>query len=366
MTPDHPALAPIRSLLSDPEISEIMINGPAQTFVERHGVMELTDVRFRSEAQLQELVTALLQPTGREVSSASPFADFRLADGSRGNVVIAPIAMDGPVVTIRKMTNELKGVDDLIRAGTISEPMASLLAAGVQARANILFTGATGTGKTTTLGIFGRFIPETERVIVIEDTAELQFQQKHVIRLECRQANLQGRGAVSMSQLVKNALRMRPTRIIVGEIRGDEAVDMLQAITSGHEGCLAVLHASSALDAVSRLEMMSLSRGLLLPLWAIQKQIVSAIDLIVQHEMLPDGARKVTGITELTEARDGAVALTDIFEYRRLGLTPDGRERGEWLCRAAPLRVLAKCRKMGVDLPAEVFKTDGAAQNSPA
>jgi pilus assembly protein CpaF len=225
-----------------------------------------------------------------------------------------------------------------------------LRTAAVRARANIIFSGATGTGKTTTLGIFGRCIPESERIITIEDTAELQLSQPHVVRLECRRPNLEGRGEITLAQLVRNSLRMRPTRIVVGEIRGDEAADMIQAITTGHHGCLAVLHASSPEDTVSRLETMLLSRGLLLPLWAIHRQIVSAIDLVVQHEMLPDGARKVTRITEVAGAGDNQVLLHDLFSYRY-----EGDEAGKWFCDGAPPRILAKCQRLGVTLQPEAY-----------
>jgi pilus assembly protein CpaF len=351
---DHPSFQPIRELMLDPQVTEIMINGMEQVYVERGGLMEPHPLTF-TEHQLNALINALLQPAGRAVSSSTPFADFRLPDGSRGNVVVPPVSLDGPVVTLRKFTKRLTKVGDLVQAGTLSKRMAHLLGAAVKGRANILFSGAAGTGKTTTLGILSRFIPDSERIVTIEDTAELQLQQKHVVRLECRQANLEGKGAISLSQLVRNCLRMRPTRIIVGEIRGDEVVDMLQAISSGHEGCLAVLHASSPLDAVSRLEMMSLSRGLLLPLWAIHKQIASAIDLIVQHELLTDGTRKITHVTELAGVEGDRVALQELFEYRRLGTDPAGRETGQWLCSGVRPRFLSKCQKLGFTLPAEVF-----------
>ncbi len=352
---DNPALAPIRELMLDPGITEIMINGPDCVYVERNGVMELSGVRFGEADEVRGMIEMLLRPSGRAVSSATPFTDFRLPDGSRGNAVIAPIALNGPAVTIRKFTRQLTRVGDLIRAGTLSKRMAYLLGAAVRARANVIFSGATGTGKTTTLGIFSRLIPESERIITIEDTAELQLQQRHVVRLECRRANLEGKGEVTMGQLVRNALRMRPTRIIVGEIRGAEAVDMLQAITSGHEGCLAVLHASSPLDAVSRLETMSLSRGLMLPLWAIHRQIASAIDLVVQHELLTDGKRKITRITELAGVRDDQIALQDLFAYRRRGTDTAGREVGQWHCTGAEPQFLRKCAKLGVQVPPEVY-----------
>jgi pilus assembly protein CpaF len=352
---DHPAIEPIRALMDDPEVTEIMINGPEMVFVERRGVMQQAPLKFRDEQQLNLLVAALLQSMGRTVSASSPFVDFRLPDGSRGNVTIPPVALNGPVVTIRRFTKTLTKMSDLIRVGTISKRMAHLLGVAVKGRANIIFAGATGTGKTTTLSILSHYIPENERIITIEDTAELQLQQKHVVRLECRQANIEGKGAITLSHLVRNALRMRPTRIIVGEIRGDEAVDMLQAIASGHQGCLAVLHASSPLDAVSRLELMSLSRGLMLPLWAIHKQIASAIDLVVQHEFLADGTRKITRITELAGVEGDAIVLQDLFAYRRTGADPAGRETGEWVAGGSKPRFLQKCEKMGFTLPPEVY-----------
>lgn len=352
---DHPSVQPIRHLLLDPEITEIMINGPDQVYVERHGVMEPEALQFRDAQELDQLIGALLQPQGRTVSPSEPCVDFRLPDGSRGNVIVPPLAVNGPVLTIRKFTKQIQTVADLIRAGTLSKRMAHLLAAAVRGRANIIFAGATGTGKTTTLGVLSHYIPETERIITIEDTAELQLQQKHVVRLECRRANMEGRGGVSLADLFRNSLRMRPTRIIVGEVRGDEAVDMLQAIESGHQGCLAVMHASSPLDAVSRLEMMSLSRGLMLPLWAIHRQIAAAIDLIVQHEFVVDGTRKVTRITELAGMKDDQIVLQDLFAYRRTGGEAGGRERGEWVSSGVVPRFLAKCEKMGFRIPAEVY-----------
>jgi pilus assembly protein CpaF len=353
---DHPAVQPIRDLLLDPEVTEIMINGPAApVIVERRGVMEPTAVRLRDREALDRLISALLQMSGRTVSAMNPYADFRLPDGSRGNVVIPPLAVDGPAVTIRKFTRSLTTVGDLLAAGTLSKRMAHLLGAAVRGRANLLFSGAAGTGKTTTLGILSRFIPETERIITIEDTAELRLQQPHVVRLECRHPNVEGRGAVTMADLLRNALRMRPTRILVGEVRGDEALDMLQAISSGHDGCLAVLHASSPVDAISRLEMMALARGLLLPLWAIHRQIAAAIDLVVQHEFLVDGTRKITRITQCAGVEGDRVVLEDLFRYERRGAEARGRETGEWVSTGARPRFLGKLSKMGLTIPAEVY-----------
>ncbi|MBM4017343.1 MAG: CpaF family protein [Planctomycetes bacterium] len=374
---EHPALAPLRPLLEDPQVTEIMINGPQRVFVERGGVMGPAGLDLGDAQQLDLVVGALLQPTGRTVSASHPYVDFRLPDGSRGNVIVPPLAVDGPAVTIRKFTKTLKHINDLVRAGTLSRRMAHLLAAAVRGRANIVFSGATGTGKTTTLNILSRFIPETERIVTIEDTAELTLQQKHVVRLECRRPNVEGKGEVTVAQLLRNALRMRPTRIIVGEIRGDEAVDMLQAISSGHQGCLAVLHASSPLDAVSRLEMMCLSRGLMLPLWAVHKLIASAVDLIVQHDFATDGTRRVTRITECAGLEGDAVALRDLFAYHRKGADASGRETGEWAAAGTEPRFLAKCAKLGFKIPPDVYAqgadptgaaagpAEGAKENEP-
>jgi pilus assembly protein CpaF len=352
---DHPALEPLRPLMLDPEITEIMINGPSRVFVERRGLMGAHPLKFNDEQHLNLVIAALLQPTGRSVSASAPYVDFRLPDGSRGNIIIPPLAVDGPTVTIRKFTQTVKSIQDLIRAGTLSKRMAHLLAVAVRGRANIVFAGATGTGKTTTLGILSHFIPDGERIITIEDTAELTLQQEHVVRLECRQANIEGKGAVTLAHLLRNALRMRPTRIIVGEIRGDEAVDMLQAISSGHQGCLAVLHASSPLDAVSRLEMMCLSRGLMLPLWAIHRLIASAIDLFVQHDFATDGTRRVTKITECAGVENDRIVLRDLFEYQRKGVDDSGREKGEWVSGGTEPRFLAKCAKLGFTVPPDVY-----------
>ena len=352
---DHQAYKPIRHLLVDPEITEIMINGPKQIFVERKGKMEMLDEGFGDARQLNFMIERMLEPTGRSISTATPFVDLRLPDGARVNVAIPPIALDGATVTIRKFTQSIASVADLVAVGTLSERMAQLLCAAVEGRANIVFSGATGTGKTTTLGILSNYIPESERIITIEDTAELQLQQKNVVRMECRRANQEGAGEIDLSQLVRNALRMRPTRILVGEVRGAEALDMLQAILTGHEGCLAVLHASTPVHAVSRLEMMSMSSGLQLPLWSIRKQIASAIDLIVQHELLPDGSRKVTYITEVCDVEGEHLTLRDLYEYRAGDPGADGREPGGWVCSGEKPDFLPKCTKNGVNIPERLY-----------
>jgi pilus assembly protein CpaF len=353
-----PGFGPIRPLMLDPEVTEIMINGPRQVFMERRGRMELAPFKFESDRQLNTLIEQMTRPSGRSVDAQAPYVDCRLPDGSRVNVIIPPLSLGGPAVTIRKFTQTIKEVKDLVDAGTLNEPMAELLGAAIRSRLNIVFAGATGTGKTTTLSILSTQIPETERIITIEDTAELQLRQPNVVRLECRRASVEGAGAVTSEQLFRNSLRMRPTRIIVGEIRGAEAVEMIQAISSGHDGCLAVLHASSPTDAASRLAMMLLSRGLHLPLWAINRQIADAIDLIVQHELLPDGTRKITHITEVvgTAGRDGdQLQLQDLFEFRHEGPDETGRVPGAFVATGAEPGFLGKLRKAGVELPEGLF-----------
>lgn len=353
---DQPGIAPVRDLLVDSTVNEIMINGAAVLYVERKGRMELLPRRFKSNRQVEFLIETLMRETGRTVDVSRPFADFRLPDGSRVNVIIPPLSLDGPVVTIRKFTRAIRTVKDLIAAGSLSERMARLLYAGILARLNIIFAGATGTGKTTALNIFASHIPKWERIVTIEDTAELDLDHPHVVRLECRPPNVEGEGAVASEDLLRNALRMRPTRILVGEIRGGEAMDMLAAISSGHEGCLAVLHASSPEDAVSRLEMMSLSRGLPLPLWAIHKQIATAIDLVVQHEFLADGARRITRLTEVIRNADNAIELRDLFAFEIDGRDDAGRIAGHWHCSGVEPSFLPKLATSQVDLPSGLFE----------
>ncbi|HZO13292.1 MAG TPA: CpaF family protein [Polyangiaceae bacterium] len=312
---DTPGVQPIKHLLLDPDISEIMINGPSRLFIEKQGMMQALSPIFRSAQQIDLLVENLVAHTGRAVTAKTPFVDFRLPDGSRVNVVIPPIALDGPFVTIRKATRALQSVEDLVQNGTLSKRMAYFLYVAVSSRLNVLFSGGTATGKTTLLGLLSAYIPEGERIVVIEDTAELELRQAHVVRMECRPPNMEGSGAVTLTDLLKNSLRMRPTRIILGEIRSDEAFEMLNAMSSGHEGCLAVLHASSPMHAVSRLEMMVLTRGLPFPMWAIQRQIASAVHLIVQCALLRDGTRRVTHISEVAGIQNDQVQLNDIYQF---------------------------------------------------
>lgn len=316
--------------LEDPTVSEIMINGPNSVWIESHGKLRQVESPFQSRHQLTAMIDTMVTNTGRQVTMSQPFVDFRLEDGARVNVVVPPIALDGPVITIRKMGRTIQSMDDLVKAGTLSERMAYVLYAAIRSKVNIIFSGGSGTGKTTTLAMVSTYISERERIVVIEDTAELELKQRHVVRMECRPPNMEGQGAVDQSELLRNALRMRPTRIIVGEVRGGEAVDMLQAMTSGHDGCLAVIHASTPEHAVSRLEMLILSRGLPLPLWGIQRQIATGVDLIVQMAMGKDGVRRVTHITEVVGSDGGSVVLKDLHTFVQEGVDEHGRVQGHF------------------------------------
>ena len=346
---ERPGVQAIKHLLLDPEISEIMINGSRFLFVERRGVMQQLHPIFTSKQQLDVLVENLVALTGRAVNAKTPFVDFRMPDGARVNVVIPPVALDGPVVTIRKATRTLRSLDDLVARGTLTDRMAFFLFSCVRARQNILFSGGTATGKTTTLGMLSAYIPEGERIVVIEDTAELELRQPHVVRMECRPPNIEGAGAITLSDLLRNSLRMRPTRIIVGEVRGEEAFDMLNAMSSGHDGCLAVIHASSPAHAVARLEMMVLTRGLPLPVWSIQRQIAGAVHLIVQHALLSDGTRRITHISEVVGAKDDHVELRDLFVFDHQGYDAQGAVQGSFRCTGEHPAFIEALRRTGGD-----------------
>jgi len=342
--PLPPPVQRIAHLLSDPDVTEIMINGPQQVFVEKAGLLSAVESPFRSKGDLQALIDALVLPSGRSVTAMQPFVDFRMADGSRVNVVIAPVALDGPIVTIRRATPSLSQMADLVRLGTITEEMAYFCYLAIKARLNIVFSGASGSGKTTLLGLMSGYIPEGERIVVIEDTAELKLRQKHVVRLECRPPNIEGAGAIPLADLLRNSFRMRPNRIIVGEVRGPEAVEMLQAMTSGHDGCLAVLHAGTPSHAIARLEMMVLSRGLALPVWAIQRQIGEAIDVVIQLALMADGSRKVTHITEVIGEEDAEVKTQDLFRFEHHA-DPEGAEVGKLVATGAVPTFVERLRR---------------------
>ena len=350
---------PLELLLPDPEISEIMINGAGHVFVERNGEILETDVQFEDDTHLLRIIDRIVSPLGRHVDADNPTADARLPDGSRVNVVVPPVAVDGPQVTIRKFLQTKMSMADLVSMDALTAHMAKFLEACVATRLNILVTGNTSSGKTTVLNALSGFIPEKERIVTIEDAVELKLMQRHVVRLETKLPNVDGSGAVGVRELVRNALRMRPDRIVVGEVRGGEAMDMLQAMNTGHTGSLTTLHANSPRDGTARLETMSMMAGLEMPLLAIRKQIAAAINLIVHLARLPDGSRKMTHITELSGMEGDVITLTDIFKFEQTGITPDGKIIGQ--IRPTTMRPLftRRLEAAGYKLGGEIF---GAGQ----
>ena len=351
-------LGPIESLRKDASITEIMVNGPKQIFVERMGKLELTDVKFHDTAHLMNIIERILAPLGRRIDESSPLVDARLQDGSRVNIIIPPLSLIGPCVTIRKFSATPLTVENLISFGTMDEKMATFLRACVKARINILVSGGTGSGKTTTLNVISSFIPEGERIVTIEDAAELRLQQTHVVTLEARPANIEGKGQITIRDLVRNALRMRPDRIIVGEVRSGEALDMLQAMNTGHDGSLTTAHANSPRDALSRLETMVLMSGLELPVRAIREQISSAIDLILHQSRIRDGSRKITYITEVQRMEGNTITTQDIFRFVQTGFDESGKALGHFACTGLKPSFLDKFQLNGVDLPENFFDAD--------
>jgi len=320
---------PLQALLDDPDITEIMVNGPKSIYIERKGKLTKTNVTFEDDAAVVRIIEKIILPLGRRIDAASPPVDARLPDGSRVNAVIAPCAIDGPSITIRKFQKNKLSVQQLIDYGSLTQNMADFIRACVISRLNVIISGGTGSGKTTLLNVLSSFIPEDERIVTIEDAAELKLLQEHVLRLETKPPNSEGRHGVAIRDLVKNSLRMRPDRIIVGECRGGEALDMLQAMNTGHDGSLTTLHANTPRDALSRLETMCLMSGMDLPVRVLREQIASAIDVIVQQTRLKDGSRKVTAITEVAGMEGDTVVLTDIFKFEQTGVTQDGKVLGE-------------------------------------
>lgn len=348
-------LGPIEPLLKDDTITEVMINGPKQIFVERAGKLSLTKVQFHDEAHLMNIIERILSPLGRRVDEASPLVDARLADGSRVNIIIHPLSLVGPCVTIRKFSKTALSVDNLIGFGSMSEDMAEFLRACVKARLNILVSGGTGSGKTTTLNVLSSFIPDDERIVTIEDAAELRLQQQHVVTLEARPSNIEGKGEITIRDLVRNALRMRPDRIIVGEVRSGEALDMLQAMNTGHDGSLTTAHANSPRDALSRLETMVLMAGMDFPVRAIREQISSAIDLIIQQSRIQDGSRKITYITEVQKMEGDTIVLQDLFRYEQSHIDESGKSVGTFVSTGLQPGFLEKFRLHGVQIPKSSF-----------
>jgi len=319
---------PIQSLLDDPEVSEVMVNGPFKVYVEKKGKLIKTGITFESNEHVMRVIEKIVLPLGRRIDADSPTVDARLPDGSRINAVIAPIAIDGCSITIRKFRKEKFKVEELISFGSLTQNMAEFLRACVLSKLNIVISGGTGSGKTTLLNVLSSYIPEDERIVTIEDAAELQLQQDHVVRMETRNPNANGSGEVTIRNLVRNSLRMRPDRIVVGECRGGEALDMLQAMNTGHDGSLTTLHANSPRDATSRLEILVMMAGMDLPVMVVRQQIASAVDVIVQVTRLKDGSRKVTAITEVAGIESNTIVLTDIFKFEQTGISEDGKIEG--------------------------------------
>lgn len=342
---------PIEPYLKDDSVTEVMVNGPKKIYVERMGKLHLTGAQFHDNTHLMAVIDKIVTPIGRHVDEASPLVDARLPDGSRVNVVIPPLSLIGPCVTIRKFSKNPLSVENLISFGTLDENMAIFLRACVKARLNILVSGGTGSGKTTTLNVLSSFIPPDERVVTIEDAAELRLEQPHVVTLESRPANIEGKGAITIRDLVKNSLRMRPDRIIVGEVRGGEALDMLQAMNTGHDGSLTTAHANSPRDVLSRLETMVLMSGLDLPVRAIRDQISSALDLIIHQERISDGSRKITYITEVQKMEGDVIVLQDLFHYVNTGFDENGKSLGHYEPTGLQPQFLPKFKARNVEYP---------------
>jgi pilus assembly protein CpaF len=347
-------LGPLEPLLRDDSISEIMVNGPRQVYIERAGKLELTNVLFQNDDHVMRIIDRIIAPIGRRVDESSPMVDARLTDGSRVNAIIPPLSLVGPVLTVRKFAASPFTVDDLVRFGTATPEMFEFLRACVEARLNVMVSGGTGSGKTTTLNVLSSFVPGDERVVTIEDAAELQLRQEHVVTLEARPPNIEGKGSVPIRELVRNALRMRPDRIIVGEVRGGEALDMLQAMNTGHDGSLTTLHANSPRDALSRIETMVLMAGVDLPVRAIREQVSSALNLIVHQSRLKDGTRRVTNITEVQGMEGDVIVMQDVFVWEQTGVT-EGRIEGHLKPTGIRPKFVETFDSLGIHLPTGIF-----------
>ncbi len=348
-------LGPLEQLLKDPTISDILVNRYNKVYVERAGKLEITGLSFKDDQHLMQIIDRIVSRVGRRVDESSPMVDARLADGSRVNAIIPPLALDGPVLSIRRFGRDPITARNMIENHTLTDAMLEVLASMVKGRVNILISGGTGAGKTTLLNVLSGFIPDSERVVTIEDAAELQLKQEHVVRLETRPPNIEGQGAVRQRQLVINSLRMRPDRIIVGEVRGEEAFDMLQAMNTGHEGSLTTVHANSPRDAMARLESMFSMANLNIPERAIRQQIASAIHVVVQIARLTDGSRKVVSVSEITGMEGESIWMQDIFAFDRLGIDQDGKIRGAFRATGATSRFADRLATAGYKLRAELF-----------
>lgn len=346
---------PIQPLLDDPDVSEVMVNGPNKVYIEKKGQLTKTGVTFESNEHVQRVIDRIILPLGRRVDPDSPTVDARLPDGSRVNAVIPPVALDGPTITIRKFRKDKLTIQQLVDYGSITPQMAEFLRACVISRLNAVISGGTGSGKTTLLNVLSTMIPDDERIVTIEDAAELQLQQEHVVRLETKVANVDGKGQVSIRDLVRNSLRMRPDRIVVGECRGGETLDMLQAMNTGHDGSLTTLHANTPRDALARLETMVLMAGMDLPIKVIRQQVSAAVDLIIQQTRLKDGSRKVTAITEVAGMEGDTIVLTDIFRFEQTGVTTDGKVIGQLKPTGIRPLFTPRLENAGFKLPPEIF-----------
>lgn len=349
-------LGPIEPLLKDDTVNDILINGPHRIFVERAGKLTLSDITFKDEKHLLRIIDKIVSAVGRRVDESNPYVDARLQDGSRFNAMVPPVAVDGSLVSIRKFKKDKLKIEDLVRFGAFTEEMAAYLQAAVSCRLNVIVSGGTGSGKTTTLNALSSFIDNAERVLTIEDTAELQLQQLHVGRMESRPANVEGKGAVTQRDCLRNALRMRPDRIIVGETRGEEVIDMLQAMNTGHDGSMTTIHANNPRDGISRLENMVAMAGIEMPLKAVRAQIASAVNLIVQASRLQDGSRRMTSITEITGMEGEVISMQEIFRYERLGLAPDGKIIGRFNATGVRSAYSDRFKQWGYDLPASIYE----------
>jgi pilus assembly protein CpaF len=349
-------LGPLEELLADPNVSDILVNRADQIFVERDGRLEATSVVFRDNRHVLQIIERIVSSVGRRIDESSPMVDARLADGSRVNAIVPPLALDGPCMSIRRFRKDKLGPEDLVERTALTRGMLTFLSAAVACRSNVIISGGTGAGKTTLLNVLSSFVADHERIVTIEDAAELMLRQRHVVRLETRPANIEGKGEVRQRQLVTNALRMRPDRIIVGEVRGEEALDMLQAMNTGHDGSLTTIHANSPRDALYRLDTMVAMANLNLPERAIRQQVASAINVVVQVARLSDGTRRITAISELTGMEGEVITIQDLFVFERMGVTPEGKVKGRFRATGIRPKCSERIEASGVRLPIEMFE----------
>lgn len=354
-------LGPLEPLLADKTVSDILVNGARQVYVERRGKIELTNITFSNDAHLLNIIDRIVSAVGRRVDESSPMVDARLKDGSRVNAIIPPLAIDGPILSIRRFAVELLSIDDLIQLGSLTPAIAQVMSAIVKSRLNVVVSGGTGAGKTTLLNLMSGFIPETDRIVTIEDSAELQLQQPHVVRLETRPPNIEGRGAVTQRDLVRNSLRMRPDRIVLGEVRGGEALDMLQAMNTGHDGSLTTIHANTPRDALGRIENMVSMTGINFPTKALRSQIASAIDIVIQVERMEDGRRRVVSLQEINGMEGDIITSTELFTFERQGVDDDGNVLGALKATGIVPVFLREVHARGIKLPIELFRPDGGS-----